>query len=113
MCAKYTILAVRREYLKARARKHRWNEEVELLKEEMRRVLRYLQWRADWWRARETRWEDLDAEVSDGLRAYAARQAAGCIAIMVHFRMKWDEKVVRTAMEAPEVDINLGETFIA
>ncbi|KAF7965199.1 hypothetical protein HWV62_45095 [Athelia sp. TMB] len=40
--------SVRREYLKARARRNRWVEEVMLLVEEMRRVLRFLNWRAKW-----------------------------------------------------------------
>lgn len=51
------LLAVRREYLKARARKHRWTEEVMLLSEEMRRVLRFLESRSRWLDSREVQWE--------------------------------------------------------
>lgn len=93
-------LAVRREYLKARARKHRWTEEVLLLIEEMRRVLRFLDWRANWWRDREFQWEGLDNEVSDGLRAYALRQAATYSSIAANFQRKWAQTDVKAARDA-------------
>ncbi|KIM72769.1 hypothetical protein PILCRDRAFT_15830 [Piloderma croceum F 1598] len=51
------------EWAKTHARANRWQEEVILLTEEMRRVVVYLDWKALWWRAQ------------DGLRAYAHRQA--------------------------------------
>ncbi|RDX44815.1 hypothetical protein OH76DRAFT_1328515, partial [Lentinus brumalis] len=41
--------SLRVEWCKARARAQRWTEECELLQEEMRRVLQYHEWRADWW----------------------------------------------------------------
>ncbi|KAJ7040183.1 hypothetical protein C8F04DRAFT_912963, partial [Mycena alexandri] len=41
--------ALRVEWSRAKARKKRWEEEVELLREEMRRILRYLQWEQDRW----------------------------------------------------------------
>ncbi|KAG2750254.1 hypothetical protein P692DRAFT_20421062 [Suillus brevipes Sb2] len=34
-----------------RAQSMRWAEEVELLHEEMRRVLQFLRWHAAWWHA--------------------------------------------------------------
>lgn len=94
------LLAVRREYLKARARKHRWTEEVMLLSEEMRRVLRFLESRSRWWHDRQMQWDDLDAEVADGLRAYAFRQAAMCDDIAVHFREMWAQGSAAVAADA-------------
>ncbi|KAJ7713592.1 hypothetical protein B0H14DRAFT_3523331 [Mycena olivaceomarginata] len=44
--------SIRVEWCRARARKTRWCEEVMLLREEMRRVLRYLDWEVGWWRER-------------------------------------------------------------
>ncbi|KAJ7138991.1 hypothetical protein C8R44DRAFT_606318 [Mycena epipterygia] len=44
--------ALRVEWSRAKARKSRWDEEVELLCEEMRRVMRYLEWEAMTWDAR-------------------------------------------------------------
>lgn len=40
--------AVRVEWAKAKARRDRWTEEVELLREKMRRVLQSLEWRERW-----------------------------------------------------------------
>lgn len=45
-------VALRVDWSRAKARKTRWDEEVELLREEMRRVLRYLEWE-------KSRWENL------------------------------------------------------
>ncbi|KAJ7724030.1 hypothetical protein B0H16DRAFT_1333756 [Mycena metata] len=44
--------AVRVEWSKAKACKERWEEEVELLREEMKRVLCFLRWCAIWWEER-------------------------------------------------------------
>lgn len=92
--------AVRREYLKARARKHRWVEEVSLLTEEMRRVLRFLSWRANWWEERDTYWDGVEPDVADGLRAYALRQSASCTGIAAHFSRKWGQSDVMAARDA-------------
>jgi hypothetical protein len=43
------FIAVRVEWAHAKAWKMRWQEEVELLQEEMRRTLQYLEWQAVWW----------------------------------------------------------------
>ncbi|OAX30590.1 hypothetical protein K503DRAFT_669748, partial [Rhizopogon vinicolor AM-OR11-026] len=44
-----SLEAMRIEWCKARERAMRWAEEVELLKEEMRRILQYLEWEAALW----------------------------------------------------------------
>ena len=41
---------LRIEWCKSWARAMRFTEEVELLQEEMERVLRFLQWQENWWR---------------------------------------------------------------
>ncbi|KAG2127505.1 hypothetical protein DEU56DRAFT_872776 [Suillus clintonianus] len=43
------LLGVRVEWCKSRARALRWAEEVDLLQEEMRRVLQFFNWQANWW----------------------------------------------------------------
>ncbi|KAJ7205080.1 hypothetical protein C8J57DRAFT_1259097 [Mycena rebaudengoi] len=57
------------------ARKTHWVEEVMLLQEEMKRVLRYLTWEAVWWEG----WGELrtgvNSAMQSGLRGYAAKQA--------------------------------------
>ncbi|KAG2066650.1 hypothetical protein BDR04DRAFT_1233833 [Suillus decipiens] len=50
----FCIAGVRIEWCKARARAARRSEEVDLLLEEMRRVLGYLEWEIGAWRSRVT-----------------------------------------------------------
>jgi hypothetical protein len=38
-------------WLKARARAHRWKEELILVDEEMRRCLEYCAWKSNWWQS--------------------------------------------------------------
>lgn len=42
---------LRVEWAKSWARAAWWGEKVDLLSEEMRCTLAFLQWRADWWRS--------------------------------------------------------------
>ncbi|KAJ7430891.1 hypothetical protein B0H11DRAFT_2262792 [Mycena galericulata] len=70
--------SLRVEWSRAKARKNRWVEEVELLREEMRRILRYLEWQAEFWDRlaliAETR-GDLTIPIQRGMMAYATKQA--------------------------------------
>ncbi|KAF8867429.1 hypothetical protein CPB85DRAFT_1449990, partial [Mucidula mucida] len=69
--------ALKIEWCKARARKMRWEEEVALLLEEMRRVIVYRRWNASLLRERGLEQHaGLDAEYQQGLRAFAAEQAS-------------------------------------
>ncbi|KAF9003752.1 hypothetical protein BDZ89DRAFT_1049788 [Hymenopellis radicata] len=79
------------------ARTRRWNEEVRLLLEEMRRVLRTLAWTADWWMARAE--ESSGGTLLDkGRRAYARRQAAWLGQIRTKFAGRW-RNVVGTELK--------------
>ncbi|EDQ98095.1 uncharacterized protein LACBIDRAFT_336275 [Laccaria bicolor S238N-H82] len=82
--------AVRIEWAKARARCLRWTEEVHLLKEEMRRVRKTLEWKASWWDARQPGWQALDKPMGEGVRAYASRQASIQRALHAQFTRLWD-----------------------
>ncbi|KAJ7161448.1 hypothetical protein C8R43DRAFT_1123892 [Mycena crocata] len=83
--------SVRVEWSKALARKRRWTEEVTLLREEMKRVLRFLRWKAGWWEEqRGRRAGTIAAEILAGLDAYASRQAASCRSIARRFRAGWE-----------------------
>ncbi|KAJ7176163.1 hypothetical protein C8R43DRAFT_1084657 [Mycena crocata] len=90
--------SVRVEWARAMARKERWEEEVMLLREEMRRVLRYLTWQAGWWRERAGLRSDADEAVSAGLHAYALKQAAWHERLGSFWRTKWEIRA-RTAAE--------------
>ncbi|KAF8183464.1 hypothetical protein K438DRAFT_1974947 [Mycena galopus ATCC 62051] len=43
------VEALRIEWARARTRAWRWTEQVDLVEEEMRRVLQFLDWKAEWW----------------------------------------------------------------
>ncbi|KAJ7017149.1 hypothetical protein C8F04DRAFT_979871, partial [Mycena alexandri] len=66
--------SVRVEWSKAQARKERWLEEVQLLREEMKRVLRMLRTIQGEWAERAGARTDVDPELAAGLKAYARRQ---------------------------------------
>jgi hypothetical protein len=52
----------------------RWIEEVRLLREEMKRVLRMLRTIQDEWKGRAAERGEIDPELAAGLKAYALRQ---------------------------------------
>lgn len=82
----------------------------------MRRVLRFLSWRADWWLERVTDWDGVDPEVADGLNAYAARQAETYRSISGHFSQKWaqsDVRAARGAAAATSALLGLEDTIMA
>ncbi|KAJ7429660.1 hypothetical protein B0H11DRAFT_2265147 [Mycena galericulata] len=82
--------SVRVEWCRAHARKLRWEEEVLLVREEMRRVVRYLQWQALWWEKRIDARKDASREVAAGARAYARKQAALHRRLATHFHATWN-----------------------
>src|SRR5882724_545744 len=86
-------LAIRVEWAKAKARAARWEEEVILLDEEMRRILQFCDWKAKWWRNQPSLRTPDDNMLSEGLDAYAAQQAAQELDIAQNWEAKW--KAVR------------------
>jgi hypothetical protein len=70
-----TSLGMRVEWAKTQARANRWQEEVLLVREEMRRVIAFLDWKATWWRSQADRRQDVRNDIKAGLAAYAARQS--------------------------------------
>ncbi|KAJ7076953.1 hypothetical protein C8R43DRAFT_966146 [Mycena crocata] len=101
------------EWSRAKARKVRWDEEVHLLREEMRRVLRYLDWQVNWWDAkRESRTDITDAAMRGGMRAYAAKQAATCRSLWGFFNSQWSGSVGEIARSVIDDDaVDLGSFF--
>ncbi|KAG1877638.1 hypothetical protein DFJ58DRAFT_712347 [Suillus subalutaceus] len=71
-----TQIGVRIEWCKARARTAQWSEEVELLAEEMRQVLAFLEWQSGWWHQRTTLRSFEKTTEQEGLQAYVYHQAA-------------------------------------
>ncbi|KAJ7592036.1 hypothetical protein C8J56DRAFT_781105 [Mycena floridula] len=67
---------MRIQWLKYRARAMRWEEEVELLQEEMRRVNVYLLWQASSWRKKGDDFVSSSQRIDEGAKAYAQRQSS-------------------------------------
>lgn len=84
-----TYIALRIQWCKARARAMRWSEEVLMLREEMRRVLAFLSWHEVWWDQQALRRTDLPSEVTEGLAAYAYKQAHMRRKIRTSFDKLW------------------------
>ncbi|THU87930.1 hypothetical protein K435DRAFT_866769 [Dendrothele bispora CBS 962.96] len=77
------LAAVRVEYCKSKARLDRSKEEVQLLCEELRRMMEYSLWKAEWWLSRRlggegmlSIGESVTAELADGLNSYALQQVS-------------------------------------
>ena len=80
---------LRSEWAKSRARANRCKEEVLLLREEMRRVLVFLEWKSEWWVERQELREGLLRDLDEGLRAFAMGQADLQRRLAVRFREIW------------------------
>jgi hypothetical protein len=76
MCEEELNESMRAEWAKTRARMSRWNEELLLVQEEMRRVLVYHKWKASWWLTRSALRTGNDASILSGVSGYANKQAA-------------------------------------
>lgn len=99
------MTAVRVEWAKALARCKRWREEVNLLREEMRHVLRSLIWSSEEWRHRAKQDEaDVGEEIRRGWCAYAMKQAWHLTRIRHRFEYLWG-----IGTEAPAEDRHNSE----
>ena len=77
-----------------------------LLKEEMRRVRQYLEWKANWWESRSEGWNGLDASIAEGIGAYARRQKAVQLALLERFTKLWEAPL---ACDKDTEDVGEGE----
>ncbi|KAJ3497848.1 hypothetical protein NMY22_g19659 [Coprinellus aureogranulatus] len=83
------------EWAKSRARANRYKEEILIVREGMKRTLRFFAWKEGQWHRRATaRKEDpsetpLSPEHAEGLVAYAARQASICRRLSAKCDSKW------------------------
>jgi hypothetical protein len=75
--------------MRTRARADRWSEEVTLVVEEMRRVLCFLKWKSEWWKARTTSRDVPDIILQEGLVAYSTKQAQILEALGGRFAAQW------------------------
>ena len=91
---------LRVEWTTCFARLERWTEEVELLQEEMRQVVVFLEWKSvDWLAKADARGEDLSPDIQSGLRAYARKQATIYHDLAVPFAKLWCPTLVSYGLQ--------------
>ncbi|TRM57970.1 hypothetical protein BD626DRAFT_411100 [Schizophyllum amplum] len=88
--------AVRCLWAKALARKERWTEEVHMLKEDMRRCLRSLEFESKEWQARASVDTGRGVDYAAGTRAYALRHADQWVQLRDRFLGEWNKPIGRT-----------------
>ncbi|KAL1658241.1 hypothetical protein GGF50DRAFT_67646 [Schizophyllum commune] len=87
---------IRHLWARAYARKNRWVEEAELLREDMRRCLRSLESEAEMWRKRAEVDLGRGPAYLSGTRAYALRHHDLWLQLRDHFRTVWNRPVGKT-----------------
>lgn len=81
---------IRHEWMSCRARADRWVEEKELVQEEMRRVVAYLEWKSRLWSGKVgSRAGSCTPDVQRGADAYARKQAHIHRQIAISFAGQW------------------------
>jgi hypothetical protein len=81
--------ALRVEWAKSQANAERWEEELQLVPEEMRRTLAYFEWSASWWSQRIGARPTASIELQSALDAEARRQEALLRQRIVVFASAW------------------------
>ncbi|PBK66191.1 hypothetical protein ARMSODRAFT_989543 [Armillaria solidipes] len=95
------------EWCKSRACTKRSSEEVLLLREEMRRVLKFLGWRARWWQERQAvRNVQGDDGLAEGLVAFAREQESLQTALRENFEALWKMPLENLEPESKDEDEN-------
>ncbi|KAG1887397.1 uncharacterized protein F5891DRAFT_1132270 [Suillus fuscotomentosus] len=68
---------------------HRWEEEVQLLREEMCHIIAFLDWQAGWWDMQGPRCAFNSLQAGEGALAYAQRQANLRQQMVIHIKSVW------------------------
>jgi hypothetical protein len=77
------------EWSKSQARKMRWEEEVQIIQEEMRRTIVYYEWKQQWWIEQIPQPTTSKDTIQLGLSAYSQKQAHYCQCMAESFAMAW------------------------
>ncbi|KAJ7065997.1 hypothetical protein B0H15DRAFT_794417 [Mycena belliarum] len=103
---------IRIEWTKGRARADRWQEELILLEEEMRRVLQYCAWKANWWDQRRYSRKGVSPELAEGLCADATEQAARERRWLDKWQSMWHAVRQRTALVLADVLVDVEDAMV-
>jgi hypothetical protein len=77
------------DWAKSRTYAACWAEEVQLLAEEMCRILFYLQWKSEWWLTQSSAQLEINRELGEGLSAYTVKQHAILQQMGYQFVAEW------------------------
>jgi len=80
---------LRVEWSKSQARKMRWEEEVHIIQEEMRRTIVYYEWKQKWWLKQNPQPTTSEDTIQHGILAYSQKQAHYCKCMAESFAMAW------------------------
>ena len=81
---------VRHEWMTSRARADRWREEADLLQEEMRRVVAFLEWKSCSWAGKVgSRSGSVAMDIQHGIDSYARKQASVYHELAVSLAKQW------------------------
>jgi hypothetical protein len=98
---------VRHEWMTCRARADRWKEELDLLQEEMRRAIAFLEWKSSSWGERVgSRSGSVAIDIQHGIDAYARKQANTYHELAVSLANQWLPPLLTL-----ELDITWAETY--
>lgn len=92
------VLGMRSVYCKARARVLRWQEEITLLLEEMRRVVTFFVWKRNWWLGQRNLRPQAKLDIQQGANAYAERQALVYAGLAKKFAKGWRKMVTKEGL---------------
>ncbi len=98
---------VRIEWAKTKARAERWQEEVRLLQEEMRRAIVDMEWRAQLWTNRVHARPNVSSDLLKGLMAYAYKQADIQTSFATNYAKMWTPILKRH-----QLDDSFASTYI-
>ncbi|KAF9784125.1 hypothetical protein BJ322DRAFT_1109984 [Thelephora terrestris] len=98
---------VRHEWMTCRARADRWTEEADLLQEEMRRVVAFLEWKSTWWSNKVgSRLGSTAPDIQHGIDGYARKQANTYHKLAISLTKKWIPHLL-----ALELDVSWAKTY--
>ncbi|KAG2105020.1 uncharacterized protein F5147DRAFT_775339 [Suillus discolor] len=102
------------EWCKARARRDRWGEEIQLLLEEMQRILLFLDWQARQWDERTGARVPQRPEDVKGVVAYAKKQVFIRHSLSESFKEKWRQVPVSMALgdDGDDGEVYLYSLFV-
>jgi hypothetical protein len=106
---------LRVEWSKSQARKMRWDEEVQILQEEMRRTIVYYEWKEQWWLDQNPHPTTTEDTIHLGISAYSQKQAHYCKCMAESFGRAWlpflRSEGIKPEWEDRYKDLVSGENF--